>query len=164
MPHALRALALLSCITPAFAAPPADRAEVIRRTRALEADPERPAAEQERADLLAWWTEVPDLTLNVCVTVFLDPDVATQERHKDVSGLLVVHGMLGAGVAILEDGRVEDQPLPLHLAGLEAALGVYTTVRDADPSRKHPFAEKLLKRRDKGKLEAWVERTLRDCG
>jgi hypothetical protein len=135
--------------------PTEQRRWAVETTRWLEQNPLHADAKKRAAELLRWWTEVPDLTLNVC-------SVVSETKNKKVSPTVVSQALFSAGAHIIEhpDSTLTDQ----SLAGVEGALRAYSNALATDPKMRDKFLDGLLTLQSEGKLlESHVNGAVAKC-
>lgn len=131
---------------------PEERAQAVRLTRGLEADPLNKEAKDSRNWLLRWLTEVPDITITVC-TDYLKPLL---EKDKNYSSEIVFQHLASSAAFIIEHPEQAKDDVAINKAGLEGSLKAYEAILKVKPKAKWPFLDELIGRREKGTLEEYV--------
>jgi len=107
------------------------------------------------AELLKWWTEVPDLTLSVCPLLL-------ETKNKKIAPMVVTQAMFAAGADLIEhpDATREDQAV----AAVQSALRAYAIALAAEPRMRDAFLDDLAKADAAGKLrEVYVHGVMTKC-
>ena len=131
---------------------PEERAQAVRLTRALEADPLSKDAKDARRWLLVWLADVPDISVTIC-TDYLKP---LFDKDKNYSSEIVFQHTVSSAAFIIEHPEQATDDIAVNKAGLEGSLKAYEAILKAKPKAKWPFLDELIERRDKGTLEEYV--------
>lgn len=156
---------LLSCLL-AFAQDgtraPSTRAErdrALKVTRELEADPLSPQYRDDRAWLIKWIQDVPDITVEICV----DP-AAASSNYRYSRELMLQKTFASASFIIQHSARDRDD-IATENAGVEGALRAYEAILKKSPQAHSPYWDRLLKKREDGTLHDYVARYMEmACG
>jgi hypothetical protein len=157
-------LALLACAAPAFAqtkaqSSPEDRQRLVSIGHSLERAPLNPDLQEDRSWAIAWLTDAPDVTVNLC------PDAIPGVLEKDYAHNpeILVQYMIAMGAFIIENPGKSNDADAQQLAGVESALNAYRVMRTAQPDEKSPALEKLLGIQTKGELPGFVHKAFVRC-
>ncbi|MBS1911953.1 MAG: hypothetical protein JST22_08215 [Bacteroidetes bacterium] len=164
---ALVAAALLTgmfCTTTAFAqeSKPAalSKEQVLTAIQLLETRPTSDQAKGLRAGLIAWVTDAPDVSVNVCGGI-VNPFLKSKYQYHTE---LMIQVMLGSAAYILQHPDSANNQVAINRAGILSSLRTYGVLRDANPSLAMPELDPILKARNEGTLDAWVRDALAECG
>lgn len=150
-------LLVLCCVAAqaATASSAEQRKWAVDETRWLEQHPTGDEAKTHVAELLKWWTEVPDLTLSVCPLLL-------ETKNKKISPTVVTMAIFGTGAYLIE--HPESTRAEQMLGGVESALRAYSVAVAADPAMKDALLEDLLRAQADGKLrEVYVDAAVAKC-
>lgn len=135
---------------------PEERAQAVRITRALEADPLNKDAKKAKEWLLYWLIQAPDISVTIC-TDYLSPLYAKDKnREKNYAAEIATQMMFSSAAFIIEHPEQAKDDIAVNKAGLEGSLKAYEAIVKAKPSVKWPFLDELIERREKGTLEEYV--------
>jgi len=107
------------------------------------------------AELLKWWTEVPDLTLSVCPLLL-------ETKNKKIAPTVVTQALFAAGANLIEhpDATRQEQAV----AAVQSALRAYAIAVAAEPRMRDAFLDGLAKADAEGKLrEVYVDGVIASC-
>lgn len=136
---------------------PEERAQAVRLTRVLEADPLSKDAKEARKQLLVWLIQVPDISVTIC-TDFLSPLIG---KNKNYSTELHMQEMFSSAAFIIENpDKATDEPV-VYLAGLEGTLKAYEAILKVKPKAKWEHLDYLLDKRNKGELDDYVAEVMK---
>jgi hypothetical protein len=131
---------------------PEERKHVLEDIHYWQANPMDEDAKAQVGSVLKWFTDVPDLTVHVCILLDKLPTGDKKDSATIFSGQF-----MGQAAYVLENaGKAEDRQ-PELVAGVESALRVYQLLLKANPKDRQPFLEELLKRREAGTLAEFVQ-------
>ena len=166
MRKALAAL-LLFCLTiVAFAQNstrgPSTRAErdrALKVTKELETDPLSEQFRVDRAWLIKWLQDVPDITVQICV------DPAAANSNYRYSRELMLQKTFASASYIIQHSARDRGDIAVENAGVEGALKAYEAILKKYPQAHSPYWDRLLKKRDDGTLHDYVARYMETaCG
>lgn len=129
-----------------------ERAQAVRLTRALEADPLNEKAKDARRWLLGWLSDVPDITVTICPD-YLRPIF---NSDKNYSPEIFFQMTLSSAAFIIEHPDQAKDDVAVNRAGVEGSLKAYEAIVKAKPKAKSAFLDDLIAKRDKGTLEEYV--------
>lgn len=131
-------------------------AEAIRR---LEANPLAGDVMEARRNLLMWLMDSPDVTVRVCEHVWPAPP-----QSSETSGITMTQFLFSSAGFIIEHPDQANDPVAVNLAGLQGALRTYELLKALrGNAAKNRDLEKLLEKRERGELEAYVRAGLARC-
>lgn len=138
---------------------PAERQQMLELVHAWQADPLGPQAKDEFGQVLKWFSEVPDLTVNVCTILEKLP----KGDKKDAA--TVFGGQFMAQAAfVLENAGKEQDKAGEYLAGIEGALRTYEWLVKKNAKDQQAYLDDLIQRRNSGTLVQFVrERAATEC-
>jgi hypothetical protein len=136
-----------------------DRQRFVSITRSLEQAPLNPGLNADRAWALAWVTDAPDITVNVCA----QPLGGLVKSDYPYTGEIVVQDMFSIAVLLIEHPETANDPNAQQLAGVEGALNAYHSVLKDRPEAKSSALENLLEIQSKGELPEFVRKAWIRC-
>src|SRR4029453_16109922 len=138
---------------------PETRAEMIRLIDNLEKHPGDPNSGEARSKVLAWLTEAPDVSVNVCGQL-----IGGLEKYKEEQGGdLLLTLMFSEARFILENPDKASDDNAVHLAGVEGTLRTYSAMKAEDPKLKLAPLEALAKLQAEQKLAEHVAKVAAKC-
>jgi hypothetical protein len=154
-------LVFASLAVPAFArgpATPAEREKTVALVEVLETKPASPEAAEARTWLMAFLSEVPDLTAKYCASLVGSP----AERQGLRKELVEQHLFSGAAHLIRNPGTHAGATDTLA-AGLAGTVRAYQAWKAVDPAVAHPRLEQLATLHAEGQLETYTRAAGRMC-
>lgn len=158
------ALTLLSGPPPCGAAErgpstPEERQRAVSIARRLEAEPLGPTAKDDRAWVIKWLIEVPDIHVEAC-TEFLGPLLDSKRNFSsEIFGQMLISDV----AYVIEHPDKADDGVSRFAAGLEGALKTYESILKTKPKARWPFLDELIRRRDSGTLQDHVRSSMEKC-
>jgi carboxypeptidase Q len=138
---------------------PEQRATAVEVARSLENDPLAPRAKADRAWIVGWLVEVPDISVKVCGTL-LEPLLGANKNYStELLGQVVISS---AAFIIANPDKAKDD-LAVYTAGVEGALRAYESILKVKPKARWPFLDGLLEKRGKGELVDYVRQAAAKC-
>ena len=127
---------------------PEERAKFVEAAKALEANPTAEGARGTRQALFEWLVEVPDVEVKTCA------DLLSRSRDKSYpyAGEITIHEVLAAGIFAIEHPDQAQDDVAMYTAAVEGALRVYEALLKSQTDARLAFFDKLLAKRDRGKL------------
>jgi tetratricopeptide (TPR) repeat protein len=125
-------------------------AQVRKLVEALETDPFSKDAPEQRAALLKWVTDSPDVNVLVCNALALLPDKGEPPQYAPE---LLVQSMYGNALWQLENPGQKDSLLGQQAAGARSALKAYAAIRAKHPEVHFEVLDGLLDHEAPGQLE-----------
>jgi hypothetical protein len=158
------ALLALACgLAPASAAEqqsrPEDRRRFVSVTAALEKAPLDPALADDREWALAWLTEAPDVTVNICGAAL----GGILESKFPYTSQILFQDMFGMAAFVIERPESANDMNAQQLAGIERALEAYRSILRHKPQAKSPELDKLLETQAAGKLPDFARKAWTRC-
>ena len=136
-----------------------ERARAVKVARQLEEDPLGKDAKEQRAWMIQWIIEIPDITVNVCAEYFGSLPNPPRGHSQDVFTQMMISS---AAFMIEHPDKVKDEQA-VALAGLLGSLKAYEAVLKQDPSARWAYVDRLIKMRDQDKLDDYVTETRIKC-
>jgi hypothetical protein len=149
---ALFALVAAQAQPQAKSSTPEDRAKAVEVARSLEADPLGKQAKDQRAWLLRWLIEAPDIHVKACSSI-LGPVVGSK---KNYDAELFAQTLASSAAFIIANPDKEKDDVAVYTAAVEGALRTYESILKAKPKAKWPFLDDLIEKRSKGELAEYV--------
>jgi hypothetical protein len=131
---------------------PAEREQALATIDSLEARPLDSTLIDQREWLLKWLIDVPDIHVQICLLL---PDLPKGDK-KDSNVIFVQMMLSGARYAI----EHKDEPvnsIAQYQSGVRGAFRVYEALLRERPKDRQPALDELLKKRDDGTLDAYVQ-------
>jgi hypothetical protein len=138
---------------------PEERAKAVKIAHELENDPLAKDAKDQRAWVIQWIVEIPDITVSVCFDYFGDVPKQPRGHSTEITWQMVVSS---AAFMIEHPEKAKDEQA-VTLFGLEGALKAYQAILKQDSSARWPYVDNLIKMRDERKLDDYVAATRRKC-
>ncbi len=132
---------------------PQERETAVKIARVLETDPFHKDAKKMREWFLMWLIGVPDIHVELC-SAYMPPEKSTD---KNYGSEIFNQTMFSSAAFAIEHPDQANDRVAVQLAGVEGALKVYETVLTTKPKAKSEFYDRLLEKRNKGELRAYVE-------
>ncbi len=136
-----------------------ERARAVKVARQLEANPLAKDADDQRAWMVQWIIEIPDITIDVCSDFF--GELPNPPRNHSTE-IFTQMSLSSAAFMVEHPDKVKDAQA-VALAGLLGSLKSYEAILKQEPGSHWPEVDKLLKVRDQGKLDDFVADTLIKC-
>lgn len=148
-------LALISGLFPATAqgAPssPEDRARFVSITRTLEEAPLRPGARGDREWALRWLTEVPDVSVNICLS-----SLGGMEEGYQYAGEIMLQYTFSMAVLVIQHPEIAADPNARQVAGVAGALRAYRAILGSRPDARSPGLDSLMEIEGRGGLPEFI--------
>jgi hypothetical protein len=138
---------------------PEERARAVKVAHQLETDPLAEGAREQRAWVVKWIIEIPDITVNVCFEYFGKVPDPPRGHSVEIAGQMIVSS---AAFMIEHPDKVKDQQA-VAKAGLLGSLKIYESVLKQDSTARWPYLDNLIQMLDQGKLDDYVSDTLTKC-
>ena len=157
---ALLGCALLAAPASAFAASrgpstPEERKQALDYIQHYMADPLDQRDNQEKAWLMQWLVDIPDVEVHVCSIL----DKLPKGDKKDGFTIFLAE-MFSQTAFLLQNPDKKDDRQAEFLAGVEGALRVYEVLLKSNPKDRQPFLDDLIQRRDAGTLVQFIQERL----
>lgn len=138
---------------------PEERSQAVALVHALEADPLNDGARDARGWLIAWLSEVPDITVQMCPALL---GKGFESNRKYGAELSVQQALSSAAFVIEQPERAQDQ-LAVAVAGVEGVLRTYQALLSRNPRARFRSLDVLGEAEAKGALERIVADNLKAC-
>jgi hypothetical protein len=125
----------------------------------LEENPLAKDAGEQRAWVIRWIIEIPDITVDACFDYFGDVPDPPRGHSQEITRQMLISS---AAFMIEHPDKAKDEQA-VALAGLLGALKAYQAILKQDPQSRWPYVENVVQMRDKGKLDEYVTDTRRKC-
>ena len=125
-----------------------ERAQVVARMRALEANPLAENAAATRAELRQWMIDVPEIRFRICDELLGHAIPREYPFRQEVNQQVA---LAGAVFTIEHPERARDEHA-IDRAGVEGALRVYQRLLSSRADARLAFLDDLVERRDRGQL------------
>ena len=137
----------------------AERDRALKINKELEADPLAPQYRADRAWLIQWIQDIPDITVQICV------DPVEGNSNYRYSRELLLQKTFASAAYIIEHSVRDRDDISVETAGIEGALKAYESILKKYPQAHSPYWDRLLKKRDNGTLRDYVTRYMESaCG
>jgi hypothetical protein len=134
-----------------------ERQQMLDTIHAWQADPLGSQTKDQVRTVLKWFSDVPDLTVHVCILL----DKLPKGDKKD-STIVFSAEFMGQAAFVLEHPDNADQAAE-YQAGVESALRTYEQLVKANPKDRQPYLDDLVQKRDAGALAAFVKERAASC-
>ena len=138
---------------------PDERQKIVKMSKQYEKNILAPGAKNIASEILEWWIEVPDVTLNWCPSLLTDE----MPQGQDLAGAVLLQGLAAAGVFVLEHPQQASDDRASWIAGLEGVVRAYQNLLDLDPGHRDDFLDKLVEIRSSGRLGEYVDAHSEEC-
>ena len=138
---------------------PEERAKAVKIAHELEAEPLSKDAKDQRAWVVKWIVEIPDISVDVCFDYFGELPDPPRDHSTEITWQMVVSS---AAFMIEHPDKAKDEQA-VAMSGLEGALKAYQSILKQDSSARWPFVDKLVVMRDENKLADYVVETREKC-
>ena len=125
----------------------------------VEADPLNDGAKDARGWLIAWLSEVPDISVQMC-TALLGKDFESNSKYG--AELSLQQPLSSAAFIIEQPDRADDQ-LAVAVAGVEGVLRAYEALLSKKPKARFPLLDAMREAKAKGTLERIVAGNMKAC-
>jgi hypothetical protein len=138
---------------------PEERARAVKVAHELEQAPLAKDAPEQRAWVMKWIIEIPDITVNVCLDYFGELPDPPRGHSAEISRQMIISS---AAFMIEHPDKAKDQQA-VAMSGLLGALKAYQAVLTREPGSRWPYVDKLIQMRDHGKLDEYVTEIRNKC-
>jgi hypothetical protein len=136
-----------------------ERARAVKIAHTLEENPMAANAKEDRAWMVQWIIDIPDITVNVCDDYF----GKLPDPPRGYSKEIFTQMMLSSTAFMIEHpDKVKDEQA-VTMAGILGSIKAYQAILKQDPSVRWPEVDKLVEMRDQGKLGDFVSDTRAQC-
>jgi hypothetical protein len=136
-----------------------ERARAVKIAHELENDPLAKDANEQRAWVIQWIIDIPDITVNVCFDYFGKLPDPPRGHSTEIARQMVISS---AAFMIEHPDKTKDEQA-IALSGLLGSIKAYQAILKQDPDARWAQMDKLVQMRDQGKLDDFVGDTRRKC-
>jgi len=154
-------LSLVAALAPAQTPKPStpeDRAKAVEIAHSLESDPLGKNAKEQRAWIVRWLTDVPDINVKVCN--LLGPVLGS---NKNYSAEIFTQMVPSSAAFIIANPDKAKDDLAVYTAAVEGSLRAYESILKSKPKAKWPFLDDLVEKRNKDELAEYVRQAAAHC-
>ena len=138
---------------------PAQRKQAVEIATFLETTPLAKEAKDYRSALFVFLTEVPDITVKICTSVF-----GESKRFKgDYESELMMQMGFSQAKFIIENPQKAQDEGAVYLAGVEGVLRTWQAIKTAKPKAKFSLMDELLEKQKAGTLAEHVQAGMEGC-
>ena len=157
-------LALMCCVSSVYAqkrgpSTPEERKKAVEMATFLETNPLAKEAKEMRGALLLFLTEVPDISVRLCTSVFGE----SKDFKGDYQAELMGQTAYSQAKFIIEHPDKAQDEAAVQLAGVEGVLRTWQAIKKAKPKAKFPLLDELLAKQQSLTLEEHVKENLQGC-
>src|ERR1700722_20647806 len=136
-----------------------ERARAVKVAHDLEDDPLAKDAKEQRAWVIKWIVEIPDITVNVCFDYFGKLPDPPRGHSTEITNQMVISS---AAFMIEHPDKAKDEQA-VALSGLLGAIKAYQSIVKQESASRWGQMDKLVLMREQGKLDEYVSDTRRKC-
>jgi hypothetical protein len=136
-----------------------ERARAVKIAHDLENDPLAKDAKEQRAWVIQWIVDIPDITVNVCFDYFGKLPDPPRAHSAEIARQMVISS---AAFMIEHPDKAKDEQA-VALSGLLGSIKAYQAILKQDPASRWGQMDKLIQMREQGKLDDYVAETRRKC-
>jgi hypothetical protein len=136
-----------------------ERAKAVKIAHDLENDPLATDAKEQRAWVIQWIIEIPDITVNVCFDYFGKLPDPPRGHSTEIARQMVISS---AAFMIEHPDKAKDEQA-VALSGLLGAIKAYQSIVKQESASRWGQMDKLVLMREQGKLDEYVSDTRRKC-
>jgi hypothetical protein len=155
--------ALVCGLTPASAAgapsSPEERQRFVSITHKLEQAPLDPGLQADRAWALQWLTDVPDISVEICVETLS----GMLHGHYEYGGQISLQDSFSIAAFMIEHPDSANDRNAQEMAGLQASLNAYRAILRDKPDAKSRALDDLLETQARGELPEYIRKALIRC-
>jgi hypothetical protein len=138
---------------------PEERARAVKIAHELEDDPVAKDAKEQRAWVIQWIIDIPDITVNVCLEYFGKLPDPPRGHSTEIARQMIISS---AAFMIEHPDKAKDEQA-VALSGLLGSIKAYQAILKRDPASRWGQMDKLVQMREQGKLDDYVTETRRKC-
>jgi hypothetical protein len=138
---------------------PEERARAVKIAHKLEDDPLAKDAKEQRAWVIQWIVEIPDITVNECYEYFGKLPDPPRGHSTEIARQMVI----SSAAFMIEHPDKARNEQAVTLSGLLGSIKAYQAIFKQDPASRWGQMDKLIQMREQGKLDAYVTETRRKC-
>ena len=158
-------LAFVGCASSAYAqnkrdpSTPEERKRAVEMATFLEKNPLAKEAKDQRAALLYFLTEAPDITINLCLNVLGEPKRLKGDHEAELMGQLA----FSQAKFIIENPDKAQDNAAVYLAAVEGVLRTWQAIKETKPKAKFGLMDELLQKQQAGTLAEYVRDGMKGC-
>jgi len=138
---------------------PEERSKAVKIAHDLETDPLGKDAKDQRMWVYQWITEIPDITVNVCLDYFGKLPNPPRGHSVEIAQQMVI-SMAAYMIEHPDDAKNEQA---VSLSGLIGSIKAYQAILKQEPDSRWAQMDKLVLMREQGTLDDFVADTRRKC-
>lgn len=138
---------------------PEERMRAVKIAHDLESDPLAKDAGEQRAWVYQWITDIPDITVNVCLDYFGKMPNPPHGHSTEIAKQMII----SMAAFMIEHPAETKNEQAISLAGLLGSIKAYQAILKQEPDSRWAQMDKLVQTRDEGKLDDFVADTRRKC-
>ena len=136
-----------------------ERTRAVKIAHDLEYDPLSKDAKEQRAWVYQWITDIPDITVNVCLDYFGKLPNPPHGHSMEITVQMVI-SMAAYMIEHPDDAKNEQA---VARSGLLGSIKAYQSILKQDSSSRWAQMDKLVQMREQGTLDEFVADTRREC-
>ena len=136
-----------------------ERTRAVKIAHDLEDDPLGKDAKDNRAWVIQWIVDIPDITVTVCDDYFGTISKSLRGHSREIVNQMAISS---AAFMIEHPDKAKDDQA-VATAGLLGSLKAYQSVLKQEPDSRWPYLDKIVMMRDQGKLDDYVSDMRRKC-
>lgn len=136
-----------------------ERTRAVKIAHDLEDDPLGKDAKDNRAWVIQWIVDIPDITVTVCDDYFGTISKSLRGHSREIVNQMAISS---AAFMIEHPDKAKDDQA-VATAGLLGSLKAYQSVLKQEPDSRWPYLDKIVMMRDQGKLDDYISDMRRKC-
>jgi hypothetical protein len=159
------ALAFVGCASSAYAqnkrgpSTPEERKRAVEMATFVEKNPLAKEAKDQRAALLYFLAEAPDITIKLCTNVLGESKRLKGDYEAELVGQLA----FSQAKFVIENPDKAQDDAAVYLAGVEGVLRTWQAIKATKPKAKFALMEELLQKQHAGTLAEYVRDGMKGC-
>ena len=125
----------------------------------LEKNPLAKEAKDQRAALLYFLTEAPDIKISLCLSVLGESKRIKGDYEAELVGQLAY----SQAKFVIENPDKAQDAAAVYLAGVEGVLRTWQAIKVTKPKAKFALMEELLQKQQAGTLAEYVRDGMKGC-
>jgi hypothetical protein len=138
---------------------PEKRKRAVMMATFLETTPLAKEAKDYRVALLAFFADVPDITIELCTAIL----GSSKQMKGDYEGELFGQLAFSQGKFIIENPDKAQDRAAVFVASVEGVLRTWNAIKSAKPKAKFPLMDELLEKQKAGTLADYVKTNMAEC-
>jgi hypothetical protein len=138
---------------------PEERKRAVEMATFLEKNPLAKEAKAQRAALLVFLAEAPDITIKLCTNALGDPKRLKGDYEAELVGQLA----FSQAKFVIENPDKAQDDAAVYLAGVEGALRTWQAIKATKPKAKFALMDELLQKQQAGTLAEYVRDGAKSC-